>query len=173
MPNPVENIAAKGAAKAAAIGARAKGLTGVFNKLAEQHKEAAMLLKRASSTDDIAKREDLWMTLRRELLSHERGEASIVYPALARHPATRNIAQQHDDEVPTLEAMIAEIDVAGCESPDWKSLITRLMMLIEHHAQEEENEFFPRAIEALGKDAAADLEHPFLAAKERAMESIA
>ena len=31
--NPLENIAAKGAAQAAALGARAKGLTGVFNRL--------------------------------------------------------------------------------------------------------------------------------------------
>jgi hemerythrin HHE cation binding domain-containing protein len=173
MPNPVENIVAKGAAKAAAVGARAKGLTGVFNKLAEQHKEAAILLQRAGSTDDLAKRQDLWMTLRRELLSHERGEASVVYPALAGHAATRSIAQQHDAEVPTLEATIAEIDVVGCESRDWASLIARLTKLIEHHADEEENEFFPRAIEALGKDAAAALEGPFMDAKKRAMEGLA
>jgi hypothetical protein len=173
MPNPVENIAAKTAAKVAALGARAKGLTGVFNKLAEQHKEAAMLLKRAESTDDIAKREELWMTLRRELLSHERGELSVVYPALAEHAATQDIAQQHGDEVPMLEAAIAEIDVAGCDTPDWKALIQRLTNLLQHHVNEEENEFFPRALEALGNDAADDLEDPYMAAKQRAMQELA
>ena len=52
MPNPIEKMAAKGAGKVAAIGARAKGLTGVFNTLAEQHHEAAVLLKRAEGVDD-------------------------------------------------------------------------------------------------------------------------
>jgi hemerythrin superfamily protein len=172
MPNPVEKIAAKGAAKIAAVGARAKGLTGVFNKLAEQHQEAAVLLKRAEGVDDPAKRADLWQTIRRELLSHERGELNVVYPALKQNAAVSDIPRHHNDEVPALEAAIREIDAAGFESPSWSQLVGRLRNMVEHHATEEENEFFPRAEEALGKEASAELEVRFLAAKEQAAKAI-
>ena len=172
MPNPLENIASKAAGKAAAIGARAKGLTGVFATLAEQHQEASILLKRAAGVDDVSKRRDLWTTIRRELLSHERGELSVVYPTLEKHPATRDIAQRHSQDAQTLESTISEIDAAGCASPEWPSLIQRLISRVEHHVEEEEHEFFPRAQEALGKDAASELEGPFMAARERAIEAI-
>lgn len=172
MPNPIEKVAAKGAAKVAAVGARAKGLTGVFNKLAEQHEEVAMLLKRAESSDDPEKRADLWATIRRELLSHERAELNTVYPALKKQAATRDIPQHHNEEVPELEAAIREVDLAGFDSPNWKPLIQRLSALVKHHAMEEENEFFPRAEEALGKEAAAELEGRFLDAKKRAADAI-
>ncbi|HTV20056.1 MAG TPA: hemerythrin domain-containing protein [Polyangiaceae bacterium] len=172
MPNPLENVASKAAGKAAALSARAKGLSGVFATLAEQHREAGVLLKRAAGVDDVEKRRDLWSTLRRELLSHERGELNVVYPTLEQHPATRDIAQRHAADAHTLETTINEIDAAGCASPQWKPLLERLVTLVQHHVDEEEHEFFPRAQEAIGKDAASDLEAPFMAARERAMEGI-
>lgn len=172
MPNPLENVAAKTAAKAANVAARAKGLTGVFAKLAEQHQEAAVLLKRAAGVDDVEKRRDLWATLRRELLSHERGELQVVYPALEGLPDTQDIVLRHADEADTLEAAITEIDIAGCSSPNWQAHLQRLIALVTKHVDEEESDFFPRAQEALGKDGARDLEGPFMAAKERVMETV-
>lgn len=172
MPNPIEKIAAKGAGKAAALGARVRGLTGVFSTLAEQHHEAAVLLKRAESVDDPVKRADLWQTIRRELLSHERAELNVVYPALKQNAAVSDIPRHHNDEVPALEAAIREIDSAGYESPSWSQLVGRLRKLIEHHATEEENDFFPRAEDALGKEASAELDARFMAAKEQAAKGI-
>jgi hemerythrin superfamily protein len=172
MPNPLETVAAKTAAKAANVGARAKGLTGVFAKLAEQHQEASVLLKRAAGADDVQKRRDLWATLRRELLSHERAERQVVYPALEDVADMQDIVQRHAEEADTLEAAITEIDIAGCSSPNWPTHMQRLIALVQKHVDEEEDDFFPRAQEALGKQATRDLEDPFMAAKERVMEGI-
>lgn len=173
MPNPMENIAAKAAAKAAAVGARAKGLTGVFSKLAEQHTEVKVLLKRAESLDDVDKRQDLWATIRRDLLSHERAEIAAVYPALDEMESTRDIVARHNEEAETLEATIAEIDLAGSDSEHWKSLMQRLTDLVKHHVDEEENEFFPRAQETIGKDKTQELAGAYSAAQERIMEGMA
>jgi hemerythrin superfamily protein len=172
MPNPIEHLAAKTAGKAGAVSARAKGLNGVFTQLAEQHKQAATLLKRIASVDDVAKRQDLWLTIRRELMAHERAEVKVVYPVLQQHPATRDIAERHAEEADTLEAAIGEIDIVGCESPNFKPLIERLITLVTHHVNEEENEFFPRAQETLGKDGVASLEQPFTEAHQQILQSI-
>jgi hemerythrin superfamily protein len=172
MPNPIEQLAAKTAGKGAAVAARAKGLTGVFSKLAEQHREAATLLKRIAGVEDVAKRQDLWSTIRRELISHERAELKTVYPVLEQNPATRDIVERHSQQADTLEAAIGEIDIVGCDSPNFKPLVERLITLVTHHVEEEENEFFPRAQEALGKDGASNLEGPFMSARERIMETL-
>jgi hemerythrin superfamily protein len=172
MPNPIEQFVAKTAGKVGAVAARSKGLTGVFNKLAEQHKEAEAILLRISTVDDVMKRQDLWSTVRRELLSHERAELATVYPVIEQHEATRDIADRHGLQADTLDAAIGEIDIVGCDSPNFKPLIERLITLVRHHVEEEENEFFPRAEEALGKEGAADLEGPFMAARERILETM-
>lgn len=173
MPNPLETISAKSAGAAGAVSAKMKGLTGVFNELAQQHRQAAALLKQTERAHDPAKRQDLWGTVRRELLSHERAELSILYPELAQHAATQDIAERHSDEAQTLEATIAEIDMVGYDSPNWTSLVQRLITLVEHHVDEEENEFFPRAEATIGKDAARALQGRLVAAKERLLEELA
>ncbi len=172
MPNSMETKTAKAAAKVAAIGARAKGLTGVFNKLAEQHEEASVLLKRAEHEADPKQRADLWQTIRRNLLSHERAELNVVYPALKQDSSVSDIPRHHNEEVPELEAAIREVDAAGFDSPSWRQLIGQLRTLVEHHAAEEENEFFPRAEEALGKKASAELEGEFITAQKKAAKAI-
>src|SRR5687767_1231587 len=56
-------------------------LAGVFETLAEQHRQILYLLRRASSTRGRAKRRELWTQARRQLLSHERAEEQAVYAA--------------------------------------------------------------------------------------------
>src|SRR5262245_63544279 len=98
MPNIMEEFAAHTAGKVGAVAARVKGLTGVFNKLAEQHKEVSALLKRVSMSHEPAKRLELWRMIRTNLLSHERAELREVYPAFQSHPELENIAQQHEQQ---------------------------------------------------------------------------
>ena len=95
MPNPVETIAAKTAGKAAGLRARAHGLVGVFNVLAQQHKEAATLLGRAKEADSPDKRRELWSAVRRELICHERAELATVYPVIEENPLSADISRQH------------------------------------------------------------------------------
>jgi len=172
MPNPVQTFAAKTAGKAAGLRARAQGLVGVFNILAQQHREAAVMLSRAKDSDDPAKRRDLWSEVRRDLICHERAELSTVYPVIAENPLSADIATQHADEAVELEAAIARIDALGYESIDWESSVQRLISLVKEHVEREEREFFPRAQDTIGKEAAHALEGPFLAAQEQCLSQL-
>jgi hypothetical protein len=167
MPNPVENFAAKTAGKAAGLRARAQGLVGVFNVLAQQHEQAASLLARAKHASDPAKRRDLWAQVRCELICHERAELSTVYPVLEENPSSADIARDHADSAGDLEAAMASIDALGYESSSWESSLNSLIQLVQRHVQQEEKEFFPRAQGIIGKEAAHALERPFLAAQEQ------
>jgi len=164
MPNPVETIAAKTAGKAAGLRARAHGLVGVFNVLAQQHKEAATLLGRAKEADSPDKRRELWSAVRRELICHERAELATVYPVIEENPLSADISRQHAEGARELESAMAEIDALGYESPRWRDSLHELSQLIQQHVEQEEQEFFPRAQDTIGKEAAHALERPFLAA---------
>jgi hypothetical protein len=173
MPNTIEHIRANVTAKAGALRARAQGFTGVFGQLVAQHAEIAELLERAGRTRDEQERGELWVAVRRELLSHERAELAVVYEELAKYAATSDIAESHADEAPTLEALIAEIDVVGYDAPSFGPLLARLVRLVQQHVDEEENDFFPRAEDELGEDVARELRAPFEAAQERQLETLA
>jgi hemerythrin superfamily protein len=136
----------------------------VFKTLAEQHAEVKVLLKRLQ--DKPEKKPELWPEIRRELLSHERGELREVYPVLRRHVQTRALAEHHDQEAADMETLIEKLDMA--QPVDWPMLYDQLVDAVIHHAEEEEKEIFPKAQQAIGSDAARDIEARFLAAKNAA-----
>ena len=174
MANSVENFAAKTSAKAAGLRARARGLTGVFNLLAQQHKEAAQLLKRTKQATDPEQRREHWLAVRRELICHERAELITVYPVFQANEQLNaaGIERAHAEDAEKLEAAISRVDTAGFETSRWPDLLEDLIQLVERHAEQEENDFFPRAQEAIGKDAAAALEGPFQAAREQCLSPL-
>lgn len=172
MPNTVETFAAKTAGKAAGLRARAQGLVGVFNVLAQQHEQAASLLSRAQHADDPAKRRDLWLQVRCELICHERAELTTVYPVIEENPASADIARDHAESARELEAAMANVDALGYESSSWESSLQSVIDLVQRHVEQEEKEFFPRAQDTIGKDAAHALERPFLAAQQQCMSQM-
>ena len=167
MPNRMDSMLSKGAGMMKGVKARLEGLTGVFKTLAEQHGEVAAMLKRLQSKPE--KKAELWPEIRRELLSHERGEIREVYPVLRQHVQTRALAEHHDQEAAEMERLIEQLDTATAD--DWRRLFDQLTDTVIHHANEEENSIFPKAQEAIGDQAAKELEARFLSAKQQLMAS--
>lgn len=162
MPNRMDSMLSKGAGVMKGVKARLDGLHGVFKTLAEQHGEVSAMLKRLQ--DKPEKRAELWPQIRRELISHERAEMREVYPVLRQHAQTRALADHHDQEAAELERLIERIDMAAA---DWQTLFDQLVDTVVHHANEEENEIFPKAQEAIGDRTTKDLEARFLAVKQQ------
>ena len=139
MANPIENIAAKAMGTAKAVKAGFKGLRGVFLHLAQEHGEVGELMRHVPH-------------IRAELLSHEKGELSEVYPVLANYEAMRSVVLKHNAEAHDLEKAISVVDVLPFESDEWAPAFERLFALVQTHVEEEENDFFPRAQEVINED---------------------
>jgi len=172
MPNSVDTFAAKAAGKAAGQRARVKGLTGVFNVLVQQHQEAATLLARVQRADDPEERRELWLQARGELICHERAELSTLYPLIAENPLNADISRRHAEEAQQLETAIADVDALDPASSPWAESIESLIQLVRQHVEVEETDFFPRAQDTLGREAANALERPFLAAQDRCRDQL-
>jgi len=165
MATALESTGSKLMGAAKDLKATFKGLTGVFKHLMEEHGKVAALLKRVKSSSEVSVRAELYPTIRKELLAHERGEVSVVYAVLARFPETSGIAAQHDREADQLQAAIAAVDALAFDDPSWAPTFERLVTLVEAHVKEEEGDFFPQAQDVIGEDEAKALLPRFEQAK--------
>jgi hypothetical protein len=166
MPNRVEEAtsAAMGAIKD--LKATVKGLTGVFKHLMEEHGKVSALLTRVKMTSDEEVRARLYPTIRRELLEHETGELTAVYPAMAPYPEVGGIAEEHARDAGELQRQIAEVDRYAYGDPSWGPAFDRLVQLVQKHVAAEEGDYFPKAQKAMGDDLAKRLLPLFESAKK-------
>lgn len=168
MPNMMEEIASKGAGTLGAATAMANGLQGVFVRLTKEHKAAIKLLKSALASDGADKRADLWAKVRRELLSHESAERTVVYPAFGDIVVT----DEHEHDAQELESLIAEVDAQAVDSDGWAQCLEQLQLAVETHAEQEETEYFPQMQGMFGKQAAKDIEARYEREKQLTMEAL-
>ena len=168
MHSRMDGLISTGAGQVKAVRARLGGLHGVFTTLAKQHGEVSALMR--ALRNDPEKCDDLWPEIRRELLSHERAELAVVYPAL-RECGEIQLADRHDKEASEMEQLIARLEELDDEQMFMASF-GDLCDAVLHHAKEEEKEIFPRAEKALGKERAAQLDQACLGAKQRIARAI-
>jgi hemerythrin superfamily protein len=151
MTNPAEELASKAMGAMKAGKATFEGLTGIFRRLAIEHGEVSALLLRVKSSSDPQVRAELFPKIRQELLAHERGELTVLYPAYREYPELAMIADKHDREAGQLEQMIGTVTATEYQDPAWESRFDALVDLVKRHVSEEENDFFPKGEKALGE----------------------
>jgi hemerythrin superfamily protein len=106
-----------------------------------------------------ARREKLRMQIEQELKVHTTIEEEIFYPAY------REASRKKDDKKLYFEAVeehhvvdMVMPEVSDAESPEeLKAKAKVLKDLVEHHAEEEEKEMFPRARKVMSKEELRDL----------------
>ena len=142
---------------------RAPALIGVFELLAQQHRELKALFDEVLATK--GSRAALWLECRRQLVAHERSEVRELWPVLRAIPATRAIADHHDAEARESDGLIVLLNTLPPDSERWLALFAQLANTVTAHAAEEEAKLFPQAQEAVGEAFAVYLAGPVLKTK--------
>lgn len=167
MPTTMDKLASSTMGALKDVKAGFKGLSGVFMHLMEEHGKVGALMKRVRASSDVDVRSELYPLIRRELLAHERGEVTVVYPELAAFPETSGIASEHASEASELQVAIAEVDQLPFTSAEWAPAFDNLLNLVFAHVDREESDYFPKAQKVLGDERAKELLARFEAAKSR------
>lgn len=165
MVTTPEKIASKAMGGMKAAKATIEGLSGVFRHLAQEHGEVTALLLRVKTSSDPKVRIELFPTIRKELLSHERGELDVVFPAMEPHAELQAMVAQHRQEAAELEKMLEQLITLDYHGAAWMTTFESMVDTIQRHTQEEESEFFPAAQKVLGDDEAKALLPRFEAVK--------
>ena len=93
-----------------------------------------------SPTDrGIQRRTNPFATIDKELTLHEMVEVEARYPALKVHPRAKDIVPTAHEEHLVVDVLLGETDALDVRD---ETLVTH--MDVEHHAEEEEGEMFPR-----------------------------
>ena len=132
------------------------------------HDRLKELLDEALDTDEPTERSELLHQIRSELMSHERMEEDVFYPALRSNAAATEIVLEGYEEHHVIDTILDELMDVPEESEQWKAKLKVLQENIENHIEEEEGEMFKKARQTFDNDALEKLGARMAAAKEEA-----
>ena len=133
--------------------------------LEDDHKKMRKLLEELESTTErgVKTREELFATIKGELMVHEAIEEEIFYPELKGHPKARDIVLEGYEEHHVVDLLMGELEELDVNDENWGAKAKVMKENVEHHMEEEEGEMFKQAravfdraeLEALGERMAA------------------
>ena len=101
-----------------------------------------------------------------ELSIHAAVEEQLFYPVTrATVPETEDIALESLEEHHIVKWVLSELDDMSPEDERFDAKVTVLMENVRHHVKEEEEEYFPKVRDELGRNALSDLGEAMAAAK--------
>jgi hemerythrin superfamily protein len=116
--------------------------------LKQDHQNVRQLLKKLESAEEGDKRLELFSQIENELKVHTQIEEEIFYPAF--HQASEGEKDEHlyyeaIEEHHLVDMVLPEISETDENSDEFAAKAKVLKDLVEHHAEEEETEMFPKA----------------------------
>jgi hemerythrin-like domain-containing protein len=138
--------------------------------LKKQHDEVARLFEAIESATDANDKKAFFLELASNLVGHDGIERQIFYPACEEVMGLNDDLGEALVEHGVIEFSLYQANEAlGKDDFDFKVKV--LKELVEHHVEEEEKEFFPKAEKALGADSLELLTEELQEAFEDARES--
>jgi hemerythrin superfamily protein len=122
--------------------------------LKDDHKKVKDLLTKLADTSERAtkSRTQLLETIAEELRTHGRIEEDIFYPALRKEAEAQGdketvklITEAYEEHRAAVELVLPDLEGTAPESIEFSGRAKVLKELVEHHADEEEDEMFPKA----------------------------
>ncbi|HZM81453.1 MAG TPA: hemerythrin domain-containing protein [Candidatus Limnocylindrales bacterium] len=135
-----------------------KNVKRLFREFEKTHKDATSAAKR-KLVDQIL----------HELITHAFIEETIFYPAArAEVPDTDDHVLESVEEHHVVAWLCSELGTLDPSDETFDAKVKVLIENVEHHAEEEENEWFPQVREALGRNRLAELGQQMEAARPKA-----
>jgi hemerythrin-like domain-containing protein len=137
----------------------------ILNALKTDHDDFKSMLKAILATKDGKKRGNLFAEFKTKVTAHSRAEEKIFYRRLEKTEEGKDEALEGTVEHEIVDRLLR--DLASARQPEaetWTARCTVLQELLEHHIEEEEDDFFKTArklfdraaLEQMGKDFAAE-----------------
>jgi hemerythrin superfamily protein len=100
--------------------------------------------REAQEKDDTAMMQELAGKVFEELKVHTEIEEQIFYPAVHDLDALAEVVDEGLEEHHVVDVLMDEAGKLDSSDPQWVAKLTVLMENVEHHAEEEETELFPK-----------------------------
>ena len=121
-----------------------------FNLLKADHRKVEELFSELESARGQAKMR-VFEQIKTELELHTHIEETIFYPALEKPKQTHDLTLEAYEEHDVVKKLLQELSRAKTANEEWEAKAKVLQENVEHHVEEEENELFEKAQQALGE----------------------
>jgi hemerythrin superfamily protein len=149
------------------------GGAGIFERLSTEHGEISTLIRRVAATtagSDV--RTELFPKIRSELAAHARAEEKEVYSTFRGIPEIAGKMDHSADEHHRIESYLEQLSTMPFTDDRWGEVFREMMMLVQTHVVEEEQQIFPAAKKALTEDQSKALEERYLESKSKELDAI-
>lgn len=143
-------------------------MTTIYETLKADHDKHRDLLKKLAETSgDSETRRKLWKTFFYDVGGHAAAEEETFYGPMIEtqdgQPKARHSVAEHLE----LDELMQKLNETDMSSPGWMASFKTLHHDYEHHIEEEEEEIFPCAKEAVGTDEDGKMAAAFLTRKKQ------
>ena len=122
-----------------------------FELLKADHKKVNELFDQLEAATGKAKL-GVFNQIKTELELHTHIEEKIFYPALEKPEETHDLTLEAYEEHKAVKTLLAELSGAPTADDEWQAKAKVLRENVEHHVDEEENELFDKADDALSDE---------------------
>jgi len=137
-----------------------------FELLKADHKKVAELFDLLETASGKRKL-DVFKRIESELEVHTHIEETIFYPALEKPEETHDLTLEAYEEHKVVKTLLGELSGARSATDEWQAKAKVLRENVEHHVDEEENELFDKADDALSDEEVETLGNRMAAEKAR------
>ena len=138
----------------------------VVDILTADHREMIELIEKIQSTADPEERRSLADAVTAEVMRHSVAEELFVYPVYERNVPDGKDEVEHDkEEHQEIEETLKKLENVDAKDAEFMTLVGELKELLDHHADDEESDQFPKLREHLRIDELLDLGRKVEAAK--------
>ncbi|HEY6661019.1 MAG TPA: hemerythrin domain-containing protein [Pyrinomonadaceae bacterium] len=137
-----------------------------FELLKADHRKVEELFTQLESASG-ARKLSVFNQIKTELELHTQLEEKIFYPALEEPEETHDLTLEAYEEHAMVKKLLGELSRARTANDEWEAKAKVLQENVEHHVEEEENELFPKADQALSDEELDELGRRMEAEKGR------
>lgn len=141
-----------------------------FKLLEADHRNVEKLFTQLESAQGAAKLR-VFEQIRTELELHTHIEEKIFYPALEKPEETHDLTLEAYEEHAVVKTLLKELGRAKTANDQWEAQAKVLKENVEHHVEEEENELFQKAEDALNQEDLEALGERMQAEKARGLRA--
>ena len=125
----------------------------IYDRIKEDHDNAREVIAKIKATTHRAAktRKDLFDHLKLDMWVHHKVEEAVFYSYLREGKPMHGESLEALNEHHTANGLFEELDTFPVDSDGWMMKFKALSELVEHHMEEEENEFFKKAKKIIPK----------------------
>jgi hemerythrin-like domain-containing protein len=128
----------------------------IFDRIKKDHDDAREVMSKLKDTTARAEktRLELFTTFKNDMWAHHKVEEAVFYSFLRDDTEMSKDSYEALNEHHVANGLLEELDTFPVTSEEWGVKFGALSEIIEHHMDEEEDDFFPTAKKLLSKETA-------------------